>query len=81
MNVDMIRNKKPNQIVSELFTRGRKYWYCFYHTISYYSTKISSHYLYTFFIMKVSDKEELQQIAFNHSSNINLKQFMNSHKK
>ena len=31
--------------------------------------------------MKVSDKEELQQIAFNHSSNINLKQFMNLHKK
>lgn len=24
MNVDMIRNKKLNQIVSELFTRGRK---------------------------------------------------------
>ena len=31
--------------------------------------------------MKVSDKEELRQIAFNHSSNINLKQFMNLHKK
>ena len=31
--------------------------------------------------MKVSNKRELQKIAFNHSSDINFKEFMNLYKK
>ena len=31
--------------------------------------------------MKIPNKRELQQIAFNHSSDIDFKDFMNLHKK
>ena len=34
-----------------------------------------------FFIMKISNKRELQQIALNHSSDIDSKDFMNIYKK
>ena len=34
-----------------------------------------------YFIMKIPKKQELQQIAFNHSSDINFKNFMNLYKK
>ena len=37
----------------------------------------STHY----FIMKIPNKQELQQIAFNHSSDIDFKDFMNLYKK
>ena len=37
----------------------------------------STHY----FIMKISDKWELQQTAFNHSSGIDFRHFMNFYKK
>ena len=30
-----------------------------------------------YFIMKISNKLELQQIAFNHSSDVDFKNFMN----
>ena len=30
-----------------------------------------------YFIMKIQNKQELQQIAFNHSSHIEFKDFMN----
>ena len=34
-----------------------------------------------FFIMKISNKGELQQIARNHSSDVDFKDFMNIYKK
>ena len=34
-----------------------------------------------YFITKIPNKRELQQIAFNHSSDINFKDFMNLYKK
>ena len=37
----------------------------------------SAHY----FIMKIQNKRELQQIVFNHSSDIDFKDFMNIYKK
>ena len=37
--------------------------------------------LYTLCIMKILKKQELQQIAFNHSSNIDFKDFVNLYKK
>ena len=34
-----------------------------------------------YFIMKITSKRELQQIAFNHSSDINFKDFTSLYKK
>ena len=34
-----------------------------------------------YFIMKIPNKRELQQISFNHSSDIDFKDFMNLYKK
>ena len=34
-----------------------------------------------YFIMKIPNKPELQQIAFNHSLDIDCKEFMNVYKK
>ena len=71
MIADMLGNEKLNPIVSELFIRGSKF--C--------SSKIirlnSTHY----FVMKIPNKRELQQIAFNHSSDIDFQDFMNLYKK
>ena len=36
---------------------------------------------YTFFIMKIPNKREVQQIALNHSSDIDFKDFMNIYNK
>ena len=73
---DMLSNKKLNLIVPELFIRRRKL------NISYFAVpkniKLNStHY----FVMKIPNKRELQQIAFNHSSDIDFQDFMNLYKK
>ena len=34
-----------------------------------------------FFIMKIPNKQELQQVAFNHSSDFDFKDFINIYKK
>ena len=79
----MIHNKKINSIVSELFIRGRKLNICLvFITQSYFKvpkdvTLNTSH----FFIAKISNKRELQQIAINHSSDINTKDFANIFRK
>ena len=75
----MLSNKKLNPIVTELFIRGRKLnIFLIFITQSYFKvpkdvTLKSTH----FFIMKISNKGELQQIAYNHSSDIDFKDFMN----
>ena len=79
----MSNNNKLYSIVTELFIRGRKL------NISIvFITK--SHFKVTkdvrlnsthFFIMKIPNKRELQQIALNHSSDIDFKDFMNIYKK
>ena len=80
---DMLSNKILNPIVTELYIRGRKLnIYFVFITQSYFSvltdiTLNSRHY----FVMKVSNKRELQQIAYNHSSDIDLKDFINLYKK
>ena len=61
---NLIINKKLNQIVNEIFIRGRK--------LNIYIVSITQSCfpvpkLYTFFIMKISNKRELQQITTNHS--------------
>ena len=83
MIADMLCNKKFNLIVTELFIRGRKLNISLvFITQSYFAVPKnirlnSTHY----FIMKIPNKQELQQIAFNHSSDIDFKDFMNLYKK
>ena len=79
MIADMINNKKLNSIVTELFVRGRKLNISLvFITQSYFKVPKdvrlnTSH----FFIAKIPNKRELQQIAINHSSDINTKDFAN----
>ena len=82
MIADMLSNKSLNPIVTELFIRGRKLNISPVSiTESYFAVPKnrlnSTHY----FIMKIPNKRELQQIAFNHSSDIDFKDFMNLYKK
>ena len=67
MIADMSNNKKLNSIVTKLFIRGRKL------NISLVFVTFSTH----FFITKIPNKRELQQIATNHSSDISSKDFIN----
>ena len=65
----MVSNKKLNPIVTELFTRSRKlnislvFITQFYFAILKNIGLSSTHY----FIMNILNKQELQQIAINHS--------------
>ena len=82
MIVDMLSNKELNPIVTELFIGGRKLNISLvFITQSYFAVpkniRLSSMY---FFIMKISNKQELQQIAFNYSSDIDFKDFNNLYK-
>ena len=83
MIADMINNNKLNPIVTELFIRGRKLNISIvFITQSYFKVpkdvRLNSTH---FFIMKIPKKRELQQIALNHSSHIDFKDFMNIYKK
>ena len=73
---DMINNKKRNPI-TELFIRGRKLGISIiFITQSYFKVpkdlRLNSMH---FFIMKIPNKRELQQIDLNHSSDIDFKDF------
>ena len=83
MIADMIHNKKLNSIVTELFIRGRKLNISLvFITQSYFKVPKDVRLNTThFFIMKIPNKTELQQIALNHSSDINTKDFINIYKK
>ena len=75
--------KKLNPIETELFIRGRKLNISVvFITQSYFtvlkSIRINSTY---YFIVRIPNKRELQQISFNHSSDIDFKNFMNIYKK
>ena len=80
MIADMLDNKKLQPVVTELFII-ENWRFFFYYTILICCieniTLNSSHY----FIMKISNKQELQQIAFNHSSDIDVEDFMKLYKK
>ena len=78
----MLSNKKSSPIFTELFIRGAKINVslsfvtetCFA-VPKKYLTKF-----YILFYMKVQNKQEMQQIAFNRSSDISFKEFMNLYK-
>ena len=75
MIADMINNKKLNSIVTGLFIRGR--------TLNVSIVFITQSYLKVpkdvrlntthFFVIKIPNKRELQQIALNYSSDIDFK--------
>ena len=83
MIADMINNKKLNSIVTELFSRGRKLNISLvFITQSYFKVPKDVRLNTThFFIMKIPNKRELQQIIINHSSDRNTKDFINIYKK
>ena len=68
MIVDIVSNKNLNPIVTEFFIRGRKLGISLvFITPSYFAVPKnirlnSTHY----FVMKISNKTELQQTAFTH---------------
>ena len=83
MIADMINNKKLNPIITELFIRGRKLNISIVFIMQSHfkvpkDVRLNSTH---FFTMKIPNKRELQQIALNHSSDIDFKDFMNIHKK
>ena len=83
MIADMINNKKLNPVVTELFVRGRKLNISIaFITRSYFKVpkdvRLNSTH---FFIMKIPNKRELQQISLNYSSDIDFKDFIKIYKK
>ena len=79
---DMLNNKK-NPIITELLIRGRKLnislvfikqsYFAVSKNVRQNSTRC--------FILKIPNKRELQQIVFNHSSDIEFQDFMDLYKK
>ena len=82
MIADVLSNKKLNPIVTELFIRGRKLNISLvFITQSYFAVPKNIGLNSTpYFITYITNKRELQQIAFNHSSDIGFKKFMNLYK-
>ena len=80
---DMINNKKLNSPVTELFIRGRILNISLvFITQSHFKVRTDVRLNTThFFIMKIPDKRELQQIALNHSSDIDCIDFVKIYKK
>ena len=76
---DMVNNKKLNSIVTELFIRGRKLDIpLVFITQSYFKVPKDVRLNTThFFITKIPNEIELQQIALNHSSDTSTKDFIN----
>ena len=82
MIADMINNKKLNSIVAELFIRGRKLNISIVFITQLYFKVLKDFRLNSthIFIIKIPNKRELPEIALNHSSNINSKDFFKIHK-
>ena len=80
---DVINNKKLNSVVTNLFIRGRRLNISLVSiTQSYFKVpknvrRSSTH----FFIMQIPNKRKFEQIALNHSSDINSTYFININKK
>ena len=75
MIADMESNKTLSPIVTELFLRGRKLNFSLVFLLQFYfkvpkTIKLNAKH---YFIMKVPNERELQQIASNHSSEIDFK--------
>ena len=83
MIADMLNNKILNSIVTELFIRGRKLNIPLaFITQSYFAVPKNIRQNPTHsFVMKIPIKRELEQIVFNHSSDIDFQDFVDLYKK
>ena len=79
----MSYNKNLNSIVTELFIRGiKRNISIVFIKQSYFKVPKNVRLNSTqFFIMKIPNKRELQQVALNHASDIDFKDFMKIFKK
>ena len=83
MIADIINNKKRTSIVTELFIRGSKLNISLFFIIQSdfkvpKDVRLNSTH---FFLMKILNTRELQQITLNHSSDIDFKDFIRIYKK
>ena len=80
---DMINNEKLDSIVTKLFIRARKLNIpIVFITQSYFNVPKDVRLNYTcFFIMKIPNKRELQQIYLNHWPDIDIKDFIKIYKR
>ena len=77
----MLSNKTLNPIVTELLIRGRKLNMSLVFITQYYFADIIRLNFTQYFFMKLPNKQELQQISFNHSSDIEFKDSINLYNK
>ena len=83
MIAGLVQNKKLNSIVTELFIRGRKlnishvFITQSYFKVPKYVRLNTNH----FFITKILNKRELEQIVINHSPDISTEDFVNIYRK
>ena len=82
MIADLLSNRKMNPIVNESFFSGSKlnlslvFIIIFYFAVPKNIRLNVTHY----FIINIPNKQELQQTGFNHSKDIDFKEFMNVYK-
>ena len=83
MIADVLNNKKLNPIVTEVLIRGRRLNISLvFITQSYFTVPKNTRLNFThYFVMKIPSRREFQQIVLNHSSDIDLHDFMNLYKK
>ena len=78
MIAHILSNEKLNPIVTKLFIRGRKLNIpLVFITQSYFDVSKNRQNSTLYFIREIPSKQELLQIAFNHSSDIDFKDVMN----
>ena len=75
MVAGIMTSKKFQTVIKQLFIRCRKkkYFTCFYHTVSLYCSKRRE-------IMKINNKRELQNITIKHSAEIDYTDFMKNYR-
>ena len=80
---DILSSKKLNPIVTQFFIRGRKLYTSLVFITQFYFAvpKNISLNLTHYFVMKIPNKRELQQIVYNRSSNIDFQGLINLYKK
>ena len=77
MIADIMTNKKFQSLIKELFIRCRKINISLvFITQSYFSVPKDVRLNSTHLIMKINNRKELQNIAINHSADIDYKDFM-----
>ena len=82
MIADILSNKQLNQVVTELVIRGKKLNISPVFIKQYCNVPKTFRLNWTHsFLIKIPKKRELQQIAFNHLSDIDIEDFMNLYRK